>query len=308
MTNTTPTPGTCDRAQFLADSDVAAFVGWLGPMLLKLPVTLKIKRSKFVPGGIDAVHTGLDQVLAAYRWKTSLSETGNWDDTVKLLRGLSKKLKDAKTDDEAFSVCLDILAFGGNRNDEVGARPFLEERKQAGGLKNYLEATREWFDLDDAVLGGSDTRQPKQMNSMLTKIHALNAEDGLPIYDSRVAVAIAALVEMWRIEAKRENSALPEHLRFRSADIKRTVKRRFTEAVSPGALDRNTDRSKETARQWAECKIRLAWIMAAVLENNPDLLKDDGGIPARMHRMEASLFMIGYDIRSIAPAEEEEAA
>lgn len=49
---------------------------------------------------------------------------------------------------------------------------------------------------DEAALSSPIGR----MNSTLAKVHALYATDGLPIYDSRVAGAVASLVELWERE------------------------------------------------------------------------------------------------------------
>lgn len=54
----------------------------------------------------------------------------------------------------------------------------------------------------------------EEMNSMLTKVHAFFALDGLPIYNSRVAAAIATLIELWRTESGRIQQTLPDPLKF----------------------------------------------------------------------------------------------
>src|SRR6185312_17000697 len=51
------------------------------------------------------------------------------------------------------------------------------------------------------------------MGSMLSKVHALNAKDGLPIYDSRMAAAISALAETHRRDVLRSPN-MPTELSF----------------------------------------------------------------------------------------------
>ncbi|MFL9993386.1 hypothetical protein PQR34_21745 [Paraburkholderia sediminicola] len=58
-----------DRESFLAQPSVAAFMAWLAELLPTLPVRLRFARSKFVPGGIDTSVSGIEAVLAHYRWR-----------------------------------------------------------------------------------------------------------------------------------------------------------------------------------------------------------------------------------------------
>jgi hypothetical protein len=93
-----------------------------------------------------------------------------------------------------------------------GAVPFLRELADQNTLLAYLAATRADLALSTAQLGAP--LHVKKMNSMLTKVHAMASEDGLPIYDSRVAAAIAALVEVWRRVQGTSASPLPALLTF----------------------------------------------------------------------------------------------
>lgn len=49
-------------------------------------------------------------------------------------------------------------------------------------------------------------------------------------------------------------------------------------------------------KAWAQAKIRLGWLLDCVLEKNAKLFANE---PSRMHAFEASLFMIGYDVRCL---------
>jgi hypothetical protein len=50
-------------------------------------------------------------------------------------------------------------------------------------------------------------------------------------------------------------------------------------------------------QRWAGAKVRLAWVMAETLRKTPSLFS---GQPDRMRAMEASLFMVGYDLNCLA--------
>jgi hypothetical protein len=71
---------------------------------------------------------------------------------------------------------------------------------------------------------------------MLAKLHALRATGGLPIYDSRVAAAIATLAQRWRFDANLPATRLPTELIFPAADRRRTVLCKFPNAESPGVI------------------------------------------------------------------------
>jgi len=139
----------------------------------------------------------------------------------------------------------------------------------------------------------------QMMNSMLTKVHALAASDGLPIYDSRVAVAIASLVELYRRQNPCQWTQVPENLRFPSLDRTRDVTACFAQALSHGSC---AQRGPNTTRPWASAKVRLGWLLNASLEKSQQLSSEELGgetMRGRMHAFEAGLFMIGYDARCL---------
>ena len=81
----------------------------------------------------------------------------------------------------------------------MGAMPFLRGLRDEGRLVSYLQRCTASMRLDTAT--SVSLKSIEKMNSMLTKVHALLSDDGLPIYDSRVAGSAAALVEMFRLES-----------------------------------------------------------------------------------------------------------
>ena len=190
-----------NKQQFLNDSDVICFVEWLIENLATLPICLRIGKSRFVPEAVKKNIDGLGNVLGHYVWKSIGMETGEWDETKARLSVLSNALRAAvnKNDEKAaLDACEDILDWGGNRSRKVGAYPFLKtDLFDKNTLCAYIREAGNGFSLttaNEALLSPTVRR----MNAMLTKVHALYAIDGLPIYDSRVAAAIASLVELWR--------------------------------------------------------------------------------------------------------------
>jgi hypothetical protein len=290
-----------NKQAFLANQDVEGFLVWLARELPRLKIRLDIKRSRFVPSGLKVDVAGLENVLAHYAWKSHGMATGDWAETRARLAASAHALRDAvrrNSDQDALDACRDILLWGGNRNWSTGAYPLLEARAAAGVLCQYLRDTGTAFALETADV---DAIVPPValLNSMLTKVHALYAEDGLPIYDSRVAAAIASLVEMWRMATGNSGDPLPAPLNFPATAASRTVRGLFPTARSPGVMAYG---APETAGQWASAKVRMGWIMESILGKLPALFSEccpAAGLADRMHELEASLFMVGHDVRCL---------
>jgi len=284
-----------NRNTFFETNHVNDFVDWLVKSLPALNIRLKINASRFVPGGIAVTFNGFNNVLNHYIWKSTGVRTGDWNETKTRLNALSVDLRDAvdRVDGPAtLSACENILAWGGNRDSAVGAHPFLRE-KVGASLCEYIADAGDSFSLESADT--SKLAPPViRMNAMLTKVHALYAVDGLPIYDSRVAAAIASLVELWR-RANRINGTLPPELSFPATDRERTVGCLFPDAVDPGVLAYG---SKSTPHRWSSAKVRLGWIIEAAIKKSRNLVLPNQNVsdPERMRAFEASLFMIGYDV------------
>lgn len=286
-----------NRLGFRDSANVTAFTDWFAKRYSGLSISLDIKRSRFVPHGIQAELIGLDELVWHYCWRTQESDSGDWAETQVSLRKMGDALKqaiDSKRDKDVLAACRDILAWGGNRNPRNGALPFLDNLHAQGKLADYLSTTRQAFALEGAVIDPSRPHAAK-MNSMLTKVHALASTDGLPIYDSRVAAAIATLVELWRHEQALTHTPLPPELTFPATTLARSVFCLFDDARDPGVMSYAPGALAVTAARWSSAKIRLGWLMAAILEKAPHLF-GTAPAPERMHAFEASLFMIGYDV------------
>lgn len=298
-----------NKQELLADTDVKLFVEWLAGNLPKLRICLRLKASRFVPKGIEADLKGIEAVLEKYLWKSSEMQEGNWAETKLYLNRLGGDLRKAVAANNQIATldaCKKILGWGGNRNWSTGAHPFLSRMATASppSLCKYIRETGKAFELPTS---NTLTIAPPvtKMNSMLTKVHALYATDGLPIYDSRVAAAIASLVECWRVDSGLAAGTLPHALVFPATLPTRTIFRLFPGATHhPGVMPYGIT---NTPADWSGSKIRLGWVMEAVLSKLPELFSAEGAISERMHAFEASLFVIGYDascLRCVATAGE----
>lgn len=292
-----------NRSQFLADPDVIAFINWLALRLPTLPVRLSVPfHPRYVPvkGGVSANLIGVDAVTTAYMWRATGMTNGDWPTTQTHCSALAQMIRTAVVNGDPVATLQSawkIIEWGGG-NQSTGAFVFLD-RMQARVVP-YLRTTESVFRLATADTGML-VPPVEQMNAMLTKVHAFLATDGLPIYDSRVAAAIATLVEMWR------RATLPSHtlpatpipvaLNFPSLSSRgkrrRTVAIKFHDAVLPKHLQGYTT---STARAWSCAKIRLGWLMEALLCKQSAVYASVGALSDRMRALEAALFMIGYDV------------
>ncbi|AUT75756.1 hypothetical protein C2L64_46370 [Paraburkholderia hospita] len=297
-----------NQQQFLNDIEVNAFVEWLAGFADRLLVDLNINRSARVPTAVVRHVQGFDSLTDTYVWRANWEDDDGtqvdslcWDSTAQSLARLGKKLRTAlesQSADAVMTACEAIFRWGGERNSGRGARPFLNVKHANGQLVDYLVAAREAFSLKRGRL--DQLHVIELVNSMLTKIYALASGDGLPIYDSRVAAAIASLVEVYRIETHRDWQQVPGKLLFptMAAESRRMLIGLHPDAlISTGTVMRYQD--ADMSARWASAKLRLGWIIEDVLRRAPNLLSSQPH--SRHHAFEASLFMIGYDVRCLTP-------
>lgn len=110
------------RKQFLAQPEVRSFIAWLEANLPTLTFKLRLKSSKFVPGGLVTDVQGFEQVLDHYRWKASWLDTHQspvesqtWPETWRSLGQLREWLTcavNAGDEQQALQACLQILRWG----------------------------------------------------------------------------------------------------------------------------------------------------------------------------------------------------
>lgn len=272
------------------------FAHWLAHRLIDLPV--RPTGDAEAGEGLRENADGIEQVVALYRWRGA-----DWPSTRSRLQAMATDLMEAVAggcDCKAFEACKSIVAWGGSWQPTRGAAKDLQTLHNKGNLTSYLLTTRRAFHLTEG--GESKIKQcVSSMGSSLSKVHALNSEDGLPIYDSRVAAAISALAEMYRRQVLR-SPTLPAALCFPAAPDRptsrpedrnrRKVHRLFaSDAFDPGAIH-----AKQTFK-WCSAIHRLGLLMKATLLHEPGLLASEGDLTKRMRALEAGFFMIGYDLK-----------
>ena len=285
------------REQFLAQPEIESFIAWLATNLPRLTFKLRFKSSPLVPGGLTADVQGIEQVLGHYRWKASWQDSHQrpvdsqtWAETQRSLGQLRQWLTSAvKRGDEqqALQACLQILRWGGVR----GAIAFLHRLAARGELSRYLQKMAGLMTLDgDHDLDDLDASSVERFDAGLTKIHALFDSSGSPIYDSRVGAAIGMLYSLFRQQWTGGGKPL---LAFPSGAA------RGNQIRNPGAFLNGLAApqfSSISYEAWARWQVRLGWIIRALLERT-GWFAEQGALPARCHAFEASLFVLGYDLR-----------
>lgn len=277
-----PAPG--PRPQALAPANLA-----------HLPVRLSMKASGHVEGGMkpQTVFGRLVPDYYASRVREPLvsRRTADWTESCQRMAGLSQELRAGALNcdiERLLGACEKVLKWGGDRAATIGAWPVL--RSLGEGLPAYLLRVEAALELSDCVLEAPALGHPevRHMNAMLTRIHSLFARDGLPMYESRVAGAIATLVETWRQTTGQDN-ALSPNLAFPAVGgAGRCVLDRYPGASDPGTLRYN---SPSTPGRWAAAMVRLGWLMKLLLGGSPSA--------AEMRWLEASLFVAGDDVWEI---------
>jgi len=314
-----------NKSEFLSDQDVAGFVNWASIYLLEIVVDFDISKKGTGKAngsngpGLQGEVIGFNAVTNAYHWRGEWKNnkggsvtSSDWASSRESLSQLSQWLKEevaSGSDVRALDACDAVLTWGGDRaGPNKGARPFLKSKADSGELTKYLSEATLLFSLDTADI--SKLGYIEQMNSMLTKVHALLSDDGLPIYDSRVAGSIASLVEIYRQST--DLKVLPKPLTFKAVDLseRRSVRglKSGVAVVKPGVIYRNPKYKKKDAIEWSSAKVRLAWLIEATLEQaekngRPIFEKNtflDDTAKSRMHAFEAALFMIGFDVKSLS--------
>jgi hypothetical protein len=284
------------------------FAAWLALRLPTLLVHLNLTSSKYVPGGIDRRCCGVEEVLASYKWVSEWKDGAgavhgscDWPTTKQSLRRLGNWLKETTLSDrggecETLRACQAVISWGGgNRSKGVGADRFTKNLAKQRRLRKYLVDCRSALRLASARR--LDLSCVEEMNAMMSKVHALLASDGLPIYDTRVAATAGCLVEWYRLESGKKWKSVPEDLKFPAIGRDRRIMQFNARGKDPGMIVYG--QSVSGSPRWAEAKVRLGRIMKYGLCVNEELLASEGSLRSRMHALEAAFFMIGYDPKAL---------
>jgi hypothetical protein len=285
-----------NKEDFLSKTDVEGFVDWLSCKLLNVEININILPSRFVPGGLEFNCIGINELSGRYIWASKWTDSKNnthcsndWSSTQNSLARLRVWINDSLEsgrETDLYDASIAVLEWGGVKS----ARFFLKNLAEANQLVGYLSSKKTSMSLDNANLNNLSF---DRFDSGLTKVHALLSEDGLPIYDSRVAAVICAFVYLYR-----EETNMPiNNLLFPASSARGKQIRNLRCFQGGNVFPRLYSQASDV--DWGRAQVKLGWIFQSVLKRNQDLFPNENGLIARMYALEASFFMLGYDLRAI---------
>lgn len=307
-----------NRETFLNSREVSEFIEWMLDILPSLHVSLSVSKQGTGRGGsgVCCEVNNFSTLVDLYCWNSKWIDldgcevrSSDWNSTllsqVQLQTWIKREIESVLGMDGILKAAQAVAQWGGDRNSRVGMMKFLQSLTDVRG---YFREVKHLLALKEADL--TKLNRIIRMNSMLTKVHALIADDGLPIYDSRVAGAIGALVEIYRQQRGLRWCEIPEALQFK-APYRETRRRVIClsapnqTVVDPGVFPVS---HLERAVQWSSAKIRLGWLIEALIQKNADrnsMLLNEECVKldrySQMRAIEASFFMLGFDLTCFRP-------
>ena len=246
---------------YLACPEVAGFIDWMRPYMQGKKQVMATIRS-----GMTSKYT-LYQALGSYSWRRK-----NFKATMKCFDAWQKKfkavgvIKDSQARDSFVSNARCIVSWGG-----TGRLGILNNWSGMEPRELHDTITELKLKLDPGNADLYDLRAFNCPRSGFSKICSVLVP-GLPIYDSRVACALACLVRKYY-----QDKEPSDILRFHIPPWKA---RKPERCIEPGM---------HSATAYAQ---DVAWLLNAILENPEDFSRV---APAhQLYALQFALFVIGY--------------
>lgn len=282
------------RQDYLNRPHVAAFINWLASEL----DSQVLFRHQYVErrSGMKWQCQSLYNAFQAYKWNHPGNDrlgfvAGDCPNSNGLaLSALRKDLIAAVGNDVLMlQATRDVMAWGGVT---AGNGKWLDTNRT--GLSNLIQAVR--LAIDSGDLGHPVLRSKHlRFNAGMTKVYALICEDFL-IYDSRVAAALGWLVvkycEVHGI------ARVPDALCFPWAAAKEGENANAPKRRDPGVAAFKFKRLRPGSHH-LKWNLQASWLLSAVLAHPQAAASPFNhrtGEHAPLRALEASLFMIGYDL------------
>ena len=270
------------KAQYLDDPHVRGFLDWAAPLA---------RGTRPLRHGWQSPRWGswsCETLFGAYRaydwpfWRVLPGDSvrrrrSSYRDTVAVLDALSQQLRESAGEKDAtrfLEAAVAVVQWGGVRQNERQLRALGDD-----ALPRLTAAARL---LDPAEADLRRLSDVRPMTSGFSKIYSLLV-DGFPIYDSRVACALASLVRLFCEETGR--TEVPAPLRFALPPSQGRVRRDpscgqlvFPRIWSPG--------------RYAQSNVMAAWLLDALAATPP--FSELGG--ERLRAVQSAMFMIGYTV------------
>ena len=273
------------RETWLADQEVRSFLDW-ARLFVTGERALKHEWASLSPRWGAFGCQSLFEAYSKFDWPFSVRMPGELerrkgsspDRNFAVLDSLSSLLRQAADQGSAtefLKVAIAVVDWGGVRRNRARLK-----KLGADALAVVLaDAAR----LNPASADLSQLGEVSHLNSGFSKIHAL-LNDEFPIYDSRVACALASMVRRYCEENCRD--AVPPQLAFSIPPSRG----RFKRNPSAGALHFPNTRWGD-AKQYANSNVIAAWLLADLAQCG-----QFGTLPSdrRLLALQSAMFMLGY--------------
>jgi len=282
------------KNEYLNDKNVTGFVNYFAELIgkkrdfnHKYIIAKGGKNSTWIKfnGGCEWECNNLDSAFKQYYWEKNGFNYNN--DT---LNHLAKSLENAIADNDnvmILSVCLNILEWGGVTNGAYGIAKLYTNGVLSASLTNALTVLTPDPEKRLNLNGFKDGSFI--MNASFTKIYSLLSKQPFIIYDSRVAAALSLMVKKYWLDIREDNKEIPDILKIACLDGRASGASRCASDIDLN-IKFQMSHNDVTHALW---NVRSNWLIEAALikagiSNNE--------IISNMRKLEAALFMIGYDV------------
>lgn len=287
------------RTEYLATASVNDFIDWLAN---NLHHTSLFAHSYFDRSRKETVaFVGLEDACGKYYWKHrgtfGVPAGVDLDSSHAALSALRDALRRAihSADDGAIlEASTEVMAWGGVRAGNVRWLTAQSPR-----LAQILTSTTAALASDNLAHPLLNTLEQLRFNAGMTKVYSLLVDDFI-IYDSRVAAALGWIVVKYCQDLKLQQ--VPAELAFPWAPSKEAANAAAPKNRNPGTTQYHFPRLI-AGRHHAAWNLKASWILAQVLTRVPASTFNHGSDIAGLRRIEAALFMIGYDLPATAADE-----
>ncbi|MCA8070027.1 hypothetical protein [Burkholderia vietnamiensis] len=304
-----------NRTEYLKDTDVQGFVTFLAGVIRSESLGLSIGFSrnqlyagfeeKF-PGGDHDYRNGgspvyvvraesLERLFDMYWWNRK-----DFEGNMIALNAVSARIKEAiegENSSRAYALaeaaCHEVMKWGFGERRRAYEANMSWAKQQGRALPQVLRMGREALSGDNPdieAFGGDESRHPHspRMNAGWTKYYALALPNHI-IYDGRVGAALGYLVQRYLTTLSRA-AGVPEKLGFLWAN-----------GVGSGTLrDPSADGhqfgklygGRYGSKSWAQVNVWANWILSDARDK---ARAEWCAGPDGLRRLEAALFMLGYD-------------
>jgi hypothetical protein len=282
------------KSEYLQDNDVTDFVQW---MKQELAAESARAHGYVRQRGGELQFRNLADAFAKYDWPFRFEGFDGrryagrtFQENATVLAGLQQRLRSALTnggakarDEAVCNAAIEVMRWGGVApNNDKWLR-----LNEAGLAETLQDVCARLARSDDAIQFSESLR----FNAGMTKVYSLLI-DRFIIYDSRVAAALAWFVVAWA--RKRNLASIPELLQFRCMPAKEApnaVRRKLRNPSTEGLKFPPLHNNPHAHVKW---NLRASWILEALLVESP--ANPFGTGPAASRKLEAALFMWGYDL------------